>query len=281
MRVTAVYAKEFARQIVKKERESIEKLLDLLDILDEKEIPAVIDEEGLYADIQFAEWVYSRDKEEWNDLKRELVIKISRCRHVDEEEIEENLKNAGKNLPEKIIGISYEEKEFYACTIARFYTALRKYLAKESRYEFEKDMSFCYPDIYFDKSAGPSMGTLNRDFHEMREEIADHLTALNDYQPAFLRLVNEQKGYQEIADIFKQDTHIECSPQAGRDRVNLLKRKYLSDKTGENTEITCEMHTKFKKWNRDRTKQDRIYFAPGRPDILQGKVIVIHIGEHL
>ena len=35
------------------------------------------------------------------------------------------------------------------------------------------------------------------------------------------------------------------------------------------------------KFNIDRTKQDRIYFFPGRKGIHEGKIIVKHIGKHL
>ena len=44
--------------------------------------------------------------------------------------------------------------------------------------------------------------------------------------------------------------------------------------------LLCELHTKFSTYNRDATKQDRIYFHKGKKGILEDKLIVIHIGDH-
>lgn len=107
-----------------------------------------------------------------------------------------------------------------------------------------------------------------------------HLTALNGYKDKFLKLSGENKGYREIADEFQCDSGIECSPQAGRDHVAGLRRSFYNEVSKEEESITCEMHTKFKKYNIDRQKQDRIYFAPSKQGIQKGKVVVVHIGTH-
>ena len=56
---------------------------------------------------------------------------------------------------------------------------------------------------------------------------------------------------------------------------------YFNSKNGQEEAVTCELHTKFKRFNIDIDKQDRIYFFPGKREILEGKVIVKHIGGHL
>ena len=86
---------------------------------------------------------------------------------------------------------------------------------------------------------------------------------------------------QSIAQEFYADTGIECSPQAGRDNIQDLKIYCYNEVSNQTEVIKCELHTKFKKFNIDKTKQDRIYFFPGRYGINGGKIIVKHIGKHL
>lgn len=77
------------------------------------------------------------------------------------------------------------------------------------------------------------MNTLNRRFEEIREEIVEHLTRLNDYQVKFGELFDEHKSFQEIAQQFSADTGIDCSPQAGRDKVQALKETRRNEATGQ------------------------------------------------
>ncbi len=76
-------------------------------------------------------------------------------------------------------------------------------------------------------------------------------------------------------------TGIACSPQAGREHVQSLRQIFRNEETKQDEEITCELHTKFRTFNIDRKKQDRLYFFPGKKGIKGGKIIVKHIGEHL
>lgn len=94
-------------------------------------------------------------------------------------------------------------------------------------------------------------------------------------------MLGEHKSYQEIAQQFIIDTGIDCSPQAARKKVQVLKETQMNEITGQEETVICELHTKFKTFNVDREKQDRIYFFPGKPGILGGRIIVKHIGTHL
>lgn len=122
---------------------------------------------------------------------------------------------------------------------------------------------------------------MNRKFEDIREEIVEHLIQINDYQVRFSELLEKHKSYQEIAHEFSIDTEIECSPQAGREKVQALKEKHINDINGREETVICELHTKFKKFNIDRERQDRIYFFPGKKGILEGRIIVKYIGTHL
>ena len=109
----------------------------------------------------------------------------------------------------------------------------------------------------------------------------EHLTALNNYKQKFIKQVKEKKGYREIAMEFQRDSGIECSPQGDKKRIKVFMREFVNERTGKKENINCELHTKFKRFNIDKDKQDRIYFAPAREGICSGKVILIHIGDHL
>ena len=77
---------------------------------------------------------------------------------------------------------------------------------------------------------------------------------------------------------FQRDSGIECSPQGDKKRIKVFMREFVNERTGKKENINCELHTKFKRFNIDKDKQDRIYFAPAREGICSGKVILIHIG---
>ncbi len=82
-------------------------------------------------------------------------------------------------------------------------------------------------------------------------------------------------------DRTKEITGIDCSPQSNRGSTQLLRVLLYNDITCCKEELNCEMHTKFKTYNRDRFNQDRIYFHPGKEGEKNGNVIIKHIGKHL
>ncbi|MCM1541545.1 MAG: hypothetical protein NC121_09800 [Blautia sp.] len=42
---------------------------------------------------------------------------------------------------------------------------------------------------------------------------------INDYWPKFSEMLKENKSYQEVAQQFTIDTGVDCSPQAGKEKV--------------------------------------------------------------
>ena len=109
----------------------------------------------------------------------------------------------------------------------------------------------------------------------------EHLSKLDAYHQSFLVLSAEKNSYQEVAKRFSMDMGIECSTQAGREKVQELKETCFNTEKGQKETVICELHTKFKRFNIDRDKQDRIYFFPGKKGGVGGKVIIKHIGGHL
>nr|WP_297873645.1 hypothetical protein [uncultured Blautia sp.] len=281
MKLDAVWTQELPEQIPQKDKESVENLLEMLDFCDENEIKNYLDEDALYENNEFCDWIYSKTDRDMNDMKRELMKKTSRYTHLTQEQQKEYLQTIGKPEENKRFGVDFREEEFYAASKMKLYQIARRYLKKEKRSDFVQDISFCFPDIYFDTSVDASMHTLNRRFEDIREEIVEHLTALDSYRKQFLKSTKENRGYREIADAFQEYSKIDCSPQANRKNVKELKREFENTISHTVESVNCELHTKFNKFNTDRTKQDRIYFAPAKEGIQDGKVIVIHIGKHL
>lgn len=261
-------------------QDSLDGLLELLDYIIDNNIENVICEDTR-GDVRLWDWLYSKEQIELNDIKRELSRKIERAKCVDMSAFVEMLGMVGKLSEIKTLRLFCDKSnDFCVSTKEEYYVGLRRYLSMEKKDAFCKDLSDCFPNIYFSQDIERTVNTLNRKFEELREEIVEHLTQINDYRDRFALLLAANISYQEIARRFSAETGIECSPQAGRDKVKMLKEK-IELKNGQQETVICELHTKFKKFNIDRDKQDRIYFFPGKKDVLEGKVIVKHIGGHL
>lgn len=281
MKKAVLWKKEIRKDFADASEGHLDDFLDLLQFIQQGDIRNVIcentlDEEELWG------WLYSKEQIELNDIKRELSRRLERAKRVSQEEFDELLGKIGKIHKIKVLALSLKKENiYYISTILEYYTGIRGYLASEKKDDFCNDLQECFPNIYFVEGIGTTINTLNRRFEDIRSEIVEHLTQISDYQIKFSELLDEHKSYQEIAQQFSKDTGIDCSPQAGRKKVQLLKERQLNEATGQEEIIVCELHTKFKTFNIDRECQDRIYFFPGKRDILGGKVIVKHIGKHL
>ncbi len=280
MNIQAIWTDELTKQLPEQGQEKIIEFMELLDLLNDNMLAINLDLEGAYESEDFAGWIYSRKEPELADVKKELMIRMSKCCHCEDIEIKQQMMEAGKARDPKYFALDFREEDNcnYAASVERAYEICRRYLGTESKSEFKADLEFCFPDIYFDKTVSGSLNSINRKFEEIRTEIVEHLTALNNYKQKFIKQVKEKKGYREIAMEFQRDSGIECSPQGDKKRIKVFMREFVNERTGKKENINCELHTKFKRFNIDK---DRIYFAPAREGICSGKVILIHIGDHL
>lgn len=281
MKKAVLWGKEIKKDFTSASESQLDAFLDLVQFIQQNDIwnaicESTLDEADLWG------WLYSKEQIELNDIKRELARRMERAKCVSQEEFDELLGEIGKIQKIKILVLSFERVcVYYISTILEYYTGIRSYLALEKKDDFCDDLQECFPNIYFVEGIRTTMNTLNRSFEDIREEIVEHLTQLNDYRVKFGKLLDEHKSFQEVAQQFSADTRIGCSPQAGRDKVQALKESQRNEVTGQEETVICELHTKFNTFNIDRERQDRIYFFPGKRDILGGKVIVKHIGKHL
>lgn len=268
-------------QFVKESKTQFDLLLKLLEFLEEKKISNKLsydfcDSANLW------EWLGSKEQIELRDIKKELSIKINKAEKMSKEEYDKVFCNIGKLSEKKVLVLSFDNKNaFYIAKISDYYNGLRYYLCMDKKAEFCKDVSECFSNIYFDENISSTMNSLNRNFEELRNEIVEHLSKIDEYHSKFVLLISQNKSNQDIAHQFSMDTGIDCSPQAGRDGIKELKLVCYNEISKQEEVVKCELHTKFKKYNVDRTKQDRIYFFLGRPGIKDGKIIVKHIGKHL
>ena len=281
MEKKVLWDKDFSSQCYTATLDKLDLFLELIQFIQDKNIDDYIYEKVI-EDEELWGWIYSKDKSEYIDAKKELSKKIQKVKTITEAVYEKDFLSLGKDVQPRMFLCSFsEENVFYIASVKGFYKALRSYLSMEKKDEFCKDLPESFPNILFVSNIESTVNTLNQKFEIIRTEIVNHLTELNDYSSKFLELLEEKKSYTEISEKFKSDTGIDCSPQAGRNHVKKLKIECQNCITGESETVTCELHTKFETFNIDRLKQDRIYFYPGKKGIENGCIIVKHIGKHL
>ena len=271
MEIVTIWDEYLNEEFTKVSEQQLDLFLSLLNYINEKSILNKLsydfcDNPDLW------EWLGSKDQISLRDMKREISIMINKAKKVSAEEYVQLLQNVGKVDGSRTLILDFEkEGVYYVSTIEEYYLGLRKYLLLEKKDDFCKDMLECFPNIYFDEGINATINSLNRNFDELKEEIVEHLTQINDYHAKFIYLLSQNKSNQAISQEFHADTGIECSPQAGRKGVEALKISCYNEISQRMEVVKCELHTKFKKFNIDREKQDRIYFFPGRQGIKEGK----------
>ena len=281
MEKAVLWEKEIQNGFAEASESQLDDFLELIQFVQKNGIRNEICESTLEKP-ELWEWLYSKDKIELNDIKRELSRRLEKVKCKREEEIDEVFDKIGKLLDIRVLLLSFKrECIYYISTIFEYYEGIRSYLSVEKKDDFCVDLQECFPNIFFIGEIGTTINTLNRKFEDIREEIVEHLVNINNYQKKFCAMLKENKSYQEIAHQFTIDTGIKCSPQAGREKVKVLKETLINEMTGQEETVVCELHTKFRTFNIDRERQDRIYFFPGKQGILEGKIIVKYIGRHL
>ena len=281
MEKVILWEKEIEKDFAKASENQLDDFLELVRFVQKNGIQNVICKSTLDK-AELWEWLYSKEQIELNDIKRELSRRLEKAECKEEGEYAEFLGKIGKLLAIKVLLLSFKgESVYYISTIAEYYSSIRNYLALEKKDDFCNDLQECFPNIFFVEGIETTVNTLNRKFEDMREEIIEHLVCINDYYRKFSDMLENHKSYREIAKQFFADTGLDCSPQAGREKVQALKETRINEVTGQEETIVCELHTKFKTFNIDKEKQDRIYFFPGKQGILGGRIIVKHIGTHL
>ena len=281
MEKIVLWGKEIEKDFAMATEKQLDDFLELMLFIQKNNIrndicETTLDKEELW------EWLYSKDQIELNDIKRELSRYLEKAKCRGKDEFDKLFNTIGKLLTLKVLLLSFrKESIYYISTILEYYTSIRSYLAAEKKDDFCNDLQECFPHIFFVEEIGTTVNTLNRRFEDIRAEIVEHLIYINNYHPKFNKMLGEHKSYQEIAQQFIIDTGIDCSPQAARKKVQALKETQMNEITGQEETVVCELHTKFRTFNVDREKQDRIYFFPGKQGILGGRIIVKHIGTHL
>lgn len=250
--------------------DNLAKIIQLIEET-EKYNTKMYTEESIWEVAEFVEWIYSCKGDSLTDLKRELSIKMNKSISVDDTD----------NIPESTkftIAKNSAGNKFYL--ISDYYKFKQNILARQSKNDFVNDLFECFSRIYFDETVRASVNSLNNKFEDIRDEIVQHLAAIDQYNTSFLALSANGNSNQELSGSFRVFSQINCSPQASREHVGDLYRTYRK-LNGEEKELCCELHTKFETYNRNREKQDRIYFHPGDEEVKEGKSIVVHIGTHL
>lgn len=264
-------------------------ILDLFVLMKERGFDVLKNEEiwnYQINDIYFIDWLYSKENPELVDLKEELLIYINKAKNIDEKdynEYESYLEETSSNfynfsLQFVFLGDDSKDEYHNVSTLSKYYSVLRWYLKQcpntNTLYSSGKE---AFPNLYFHDNVLSSLRTLNNNFKTILQEIIEHLEALESYSSTgnnSLGITNREKCQQII-----EDHNIDCSSESDRDKAKIMSFEINTSEGKER--INCEYHTKFKKFGRDMTKQDRIYFSFGNEKFEDGKMIIYHIGDHV
>lgn len=221
-------------------------------------------------DIKFREWLDEIDPR-LRDMKRELSIAIERSEELYESNLESFIEEKSTFIIGDLIKNIFDYLTFKQDRLMHI----------SAKSEFVEELQECYYYIYFDADVLASINTLENTFREIQKEIVHHLAQLDRFCDSHPDRLDVGFNNERFAKEFKSFSKINCSSQSSRRSVKKLKKYYINENSGARECLTCELHTKFSLKNKDGTKQDRIYFHKGKKDILQDKLIVIHIGRHL
>lgn len=233
---------------------------------------------------EFSNWLYDfKSQPELSTLKKELAKRIQKSSSISIEEYTCLISDVDQGVCQDELAMSVHcstQSVLYVATPTRYWQAKQWYLSAHVNHQnFSSDIKECFPNLYFHEHVTSSLHTLNAEFSVERPHIVKHLQALNDFKPQFSALSTEGADHRRTCAAFQAYSHIECSPQSDRRAAQRLNYMFTSC-TGEEIVVCCELHTKLKWDGMDRENQDRIYFHPGRPEIADGKVLIVHIGTH-
>lgn len=129
-----------------------------------------------------------------------------------------------------------------------------------------------FPDIHFTSDLATQAGRFSKPFEALRADVTKHLGALND---SFKDILVECSGEpRDVAATFSARCGVTASPENGNtksDKKAWAQRKISVSGQG----IYCDWHTKI------HPTADRIHFYPGKPGLVEGKLIVGILHEHL
>lgn len=236
--------------------------------------------------VSFADWLYDYNSQpELRDIKKEFSIQINKGIAIDKDLYQTYLRavNEMDGNNGLVMSVCLQDTNIlYVSNPSRYWEARQWYLSTYiGRSEFIEEATGCFPNLYFHENVSSSFHTLQGDFRIERPLIVRHLQALDSFRERFSQLDRENTGYREVCEEFENANKIECSPQASRNSTHHLRFLFLNKKTEMMEALRCELHTKLKWGDMDRKNQDRIYFHPGKTEIEDGKVLIVHIGKHL
>jgi len=291
MKLSGIWSNNLASDIENYNNDelAVKCLLSLIDESKEYDTTYYCNNDKLYNgtvnNVEFIDWIYDKLPIETYEDRRELGIYIDKAQDISESDYV-SIEQGGKVNPfngSKCYIISLcriNEKYVYdGCT---YFLMKQSYLAEsKTKDAFTKDMQECFKYVSFHPDVKRTLNTLNNNFNSIISEIITHLSCLSNYYPDFCMHRKNGDSNRVIGEQFKLKTGIDCSPQGSRGSVKALTKEFYNEALKRNEQLCCEMHTKFKKANRQPLKQDRIYFHPGKDGVMDGKVLVIHIGKHM
>ena len=141
--------------------------------------------------------------------------------------------------------------------------------------EFLIEVKKYFPDLFFHEHNHTSLAGIDGGFQYFRKAIINALTYLND---KFKTIFSKSNNLMDCLKIFSAESGIETSLEGDSSRKKDFSFIF------EGKTVCCEPHMKIAKKDQSGTSKyyfNRIYFHPGNSEILNGKILIGHIGKHL
>lgn len=147
MEKAVLWEKEIQNGFAEASESQLDDFLELIQFVQKNGIRNEICESTLEKP-ELWEWLYSKDKIELNDIKRELSRRLEKVKCKREEEFDEVFDKIGKLLDIRVLLLSFKrECIYYISTIFEYYEGIRSYLSVEKKDDFCVDLQECFPNM--------------------------------------------------------------------------------------------------------------------------------------
>lgn len=243
---------------------------------------------NIYKDYIVSDLLYGSNQVLNRDVKKALLHIIDRHKekNITENEVFTLIQNNNSGCLNGLIclnSISIEglDQNVIIKTDKDWYKFHRCFLAKYPVNEdnFYREIKQYFPQIYFNSNVLNSLKSIDGGLEKFASIIVYNLAQLNDKFNLCI-----QSDLRKTLHVFSGTCGVDATLQGDARKKSKLTFDFVDEDLGIRESVCCEPHLKLKRTNLpgDSTfYSNRIYFNEGIPHIMDGKILVAHIGKHL
>jgi len=145
------------------------------------------------------------------------------------------------------------------------------YIEDLSESQFVRHAHIAYPRLHLVDGIDRQFRRFRDDYATVRPVVARHLAALNNH---FRRLLDEYGNIAQVCKAMAAQAGIDISIESFSTRHNKAAMNKRKVQVG-GAEVICELHTKLS------PTHDRIYFYPGKAELVDNRIVIGIFDEHL